>query len=67
MAEFQVRGELDALSGADVGVGHKYHVCDWAARENDATEQLADEVETAVLVGDSHDDTNRYKENAGDQ
>lgn len=67
MTEFQVRGEFDALRGADIGVGDKDHVRDRAAGKYDATEELADQVETAVLVGDGHDDTNRYEENAGDR
>lgn len=66
MAEFQVRREFYALGGADIGVGHKDHVRDRAAGKYGATEELADQIETAVLVGDSHDKTDWYKENAGD-
>ena len=31
VAEFEVRGELDALSRTDIAVRHKHHVCDGTA------------------------------------
>ena len=42
VAEFEVGGEFDALGRADVAVGDEDHVCDGAAGEDDAADQLAD-------------------------
>lgn len=55
MAKLKVGREFDALGGADVAVGDKDHVGDRAAGEDDAADELADEVEAAVLVRDCHD------------
>ena len=43
-----------------------YHICNGSTRKNESADNLADEVETAVLVCDGHDDANRYKEDCGD-
>ena len=48
-------------------VASAYHVCDRSAWENKSADDLADEVETAVLVCDGHDDADRYKEEGGDR
>lgn len=56
MPELEVGGELDALRGADVAVGHEDHVCDGAAGEERAAGDLVDEVGGGVLVGDCGDD-----------
>ena len=44
-----------------------YHICNRSTRKNESADDLADEVETAVLVRDGHDDADRYKENSGDR
>lgn len=54
--KLEVGGKLDALRGGNIAVGDKDHVCNGAAREYDAADELADEVDAAVLVGDGHDD-----------
>lgn len=56
MAEFEVGGELDTLGGGDVAIGDEEHVCDGAAGEDGTADELADEVDAGVLVGDGHDD-----------
>lgn len=66
VAEFEVGGELDALGGADVAVGDEDHVGDWAAGEDDAADELGDEIEATVLVGDCHDDSDWDEHDAGD-
>lgn len=66
VAELEVGGELDALGGGDVAVGDEDHVGDGAAGEGDAADELADEVDAAVLVGDGHDDAVRDKEDGAD-
>lgn len=54
------------MGGADVAVGDEDHIGDWTAGEDGATDQLADEVEAAVLVGDCHDNRHWKKHDAGD-
>ncbi len=66
MAKFQIRRELDALCRADVAIRHKDHVCDRAARKYDTADELADQIQTAMLIRDSHDDANRDEEHASD-
>ena len=39
-----------------------YHICNRSTWKNKSADDLADEVETAVLVCDGHDDADRYKE-----
>ena len=43
-----------------------YHVGDGPAWEDYAADELADEVETAVLVRDGHDYADWYEEDGGD-
>lgn len=62
MAELHVGGELEALGGSDVAVGHKDHVCDGTTGKDRATNELADEVETTLLIRDSHDDADGNEE-----
>lgn len=58
MAKLQVRGKFNALGGADVGISHEYHVRNRSTREDDAAEELANQIETAMLIGDGHNDAN---------
>ena len=44
-----------------------YHVCDWSARKDDTTDQLTDEIETTMLICDSHDDADRNEKYARDR
>lgn len=64
--ELEVGGELDALGGGDVAIGDKDHVGDGAAGKGDAADELADEVDAAVLVGDGHDDAVGDEEDGAD-
>lgn len=66
VAELEVGGELDALGGGDVAVGDEDHVGDGAAGKGDAADELADEVDAAVLVGDGHDDAVGDEEDGAD-
>lgn len=66
VAELEVGGELDALGGGDVAVGDEDHVGNGAAGEGDAADELADEVDAAVLVGDGHDDAVGDEEDGAD-
>ncbi len=56
MTEFEVRGELDALGGGYVAICDKDHIGDRATWEYGAADELADEVDGAMLICDGHDD-----------
>ena len=45
MTELHIAGELDALSRRDVAIGNKYHIGNWPAREDNAADELTDEIE----------------------
>lgn len=62
VAELEVGGKLDPLGGGDVSVRDKYHVGYWAAWEHCAANELADEVDAAMLVRNSHNNAIWYKE-----
>lgn len=62
VAQFEVGGELDALRRGDVAVGDEDHVGDGAAGEDGAADELADEVDAAMLVCDGHDYAVWYEE-----
>lgn len=66
VAEFEVGSELDALRRRDVAVRDEDHVGDGAAREDDAADELADEVDAAVLVRHRHDDAVGDEEEGAD-
>lgn len=66
MAELEVGGEFEALSRGDVPVGGEDHVCNGAAREGDAADELADEIEAGLLICDGHDDADRDEEDGAD-
>lgn len=66
VAEFEVRGEFDALGRGDVRVGDEDHVGDGAAGEEFPGDELADQVEGGVLIGDGHDDAGGDEEDGGD-
>ena len=44
-----------------------HHICNRSTWKNESADDLADEVETAVLVCDGHDDTDGYEEEGGDR
>ena len=46
-------------------VSSAYHISNRPPWKNESANDLADEVETAVLIRDSHDDTDRYEEEGG--
>lgn len=56
MAEFEVRREFYTLRGGDVTVRHEDHVCDGSTWEDSTANELADEVNTTVLICDGHND-----------
>jgi len=64
VAKLQVGCELDTLGRGNVAVGNKDHVSDRTAREYGARDELADQVDAAVLVGDGHDDADGDEEHA---
>ena len=65
MPELEVGGEFNSLRRADVAVGHKNHVRHRTARKDNSANELADEVKTAVLVGDGHDDSHGQEHHGG--
>ena len=65
VAQFQIGRKFNALCGADVAVCDEDHVCDRSAGEDDATDQLTDKIETAVLVGYCHHDADWNEEKSG--
>ena len=62
MPKLEVRGKLDALCRGDVAIRHEDEVGYRAAREDGTTDELADQVDAAMLVGDGHDDAVRDEE-----
>lgn len=66
MPKFQVGRELNSLSRRDIAVGDKDHVCDRSTRKDGSTHELTNKIYTAVLVRDSHDDTDGNEENRAD-
>ena len=58
----------DGVSGCCRRVGcliDTYHVGDWSPGKDDSADELADEVEAAVLVCDGHDDADGYEKEGG--
>ena len=43
-----------------------HHICNRPPREDYAADELADEVETAVLIRNGHDNAHWYEEDGGD-
>lgn len=64
VAKLEISSKLDALGRGDVTVGYKNHVGYRTAGKECAGDELADQINTAVLVGDSHDDPNGDEEDA---
>jgi hypothetical protein len=62
VAELEVGREFEALRRSDVSVGCKDHVGNRTPREGDTADELADEIEAALLVCDGHDYANGYEE-----
>ena len=56
VAQLQIRSKLNALRGRDVSIGDEYHIGDWTAWEDCATDELAYEINGGVLIRDGHDD-----------
>lgn len=65
MAELQIGGEFDALGGTDIGISHEDHIRNRSSGEDNATDKLAYQVETAMLVCDGHNDADGDEEDAG--
>lgn len=66
MAELKIGGKLETLGGCDVTISGEDHICYWATGERCTANQLANEVETALLVGDCHDDADGNEQNCAD-
>ena len=66
MAEFEVGCEFEALGRRDVSEGCEDHVGNWSPGEDTSADQLAYEVDAALLVGDGHDDANGDEESRAD-
>lgn len=66
MTKLQVGREFNALCRTDIAVSNEDHVRDGPAREHDTTDELADEIEAAVLIGYSHDDAHGDVEHGDD-
>lgn len=56
VAQFEIRRELDALRRGNITICDKNHVGDGTAGENNAANQLADQINATMLVRDCHDD-----------
>ena len=66
MSKLEIGSKFDALRGRDVAICHEDHIGDWPPGEDCATNELADEVDTAVLVRDRHDDAYWNEQNGTD-
>ena len=66
VAELKVGRELQSLSHRNVTPSLEHHHGDWATRESVADDQLSNNVETDLLVGNSLDDTNGDDVHEGD-
>lgn len=53
-----VRGEIN------IAICHKHHIRDRASREQTPADQLADQKQTALLVGDGHHNPDRHKKHS---
>jgi hypothetical protein len=66
MAKLEISRELYALRRGDVSVCNENHICDWPAGEDSTTHKLADQIDAAVLVGDSHDNADWNEKDGAD-
>ena len=66
MTELEVGSEEQRLRHRDVAPSLEHHHGDWATRESVADDQLSNNVETDLLVGNSLDDTNGDDVHEGD-
>ena len=66
VAQFQIRGKLNALSGGDVAVSDEYHIGNGTAGKDGATHKLTDEVNRRMLVRYRHYDTVGNEEDRSD-
>ena len=66
MAKLQVGREFNTLCRTDIAVSDEYHVRDGPAGEHNTTDELADEIEAAVLIRYSHNDAHGDEEHGGD-
>lgn len=66
VAKLEVRRELESLEHRNVAPGLKHHHCNRTSRERVADDELSDDIETDLLVGDSLDHADRDNENEGD-
>ena len=57
MSEFKILGEVEGVRGCDVSVALEVEHSNGVTREPEATEQLGDDVEGDLYIGNCHDDT----------
>ncbi len=62
VAQLEIGREFDALRGGDISICHKYHVGNRSAGKDGASDELADEIDAAMLIRHGHDDTNGDEE-----
>ena len=67
VSEFEILGEVESVRGRDVSVALEVEHGGGVTGEPETTEQLGDNVEGDLYVGDSHDDTARNTKDGGDE
>lgn len=66
VAKLEVGGELQTLGGGDVAKCCKDHIGNRTTGKYDSADQLADEVDAALLVRNGHDNANGNEEDCPD-
>ena len=66
MTKFEVCREFDSLGGRDIAICYEDHVGDRSTWKNSTANELADEIDAAVLICDGHDDADGNEENRAD-
>jgi len=66
MAELEIGSKFQALGCRDVAKGCEDHVRDRSTGEYNTADELADEVDAALLVCDGHDDADGDEEDCAD-
>jgi len=65
MSEFEILGEVEGVGGCDVSVALEVEHRSGITGKPETTEQLGDDVEGDLNVGNGHDDTKWYAESGG--
>ena len=67
MSEFEILGKVEGVRGGDVSVTLEVKHSSGVTGEPEATEQLGDNIEGDLYVGNGHDDTARNAEDGGEE